>query len=56
MTIQSLKADEIEASWAKMGIRNPGLKCEHSSIKKEYYFGSATGYNRCVTCGKKFNI
>jgi hypothetical protein len=56
MTIQSLKANEIEANWAKMGITNPLHKCEHSIIKKEYYFGSATGYNRCATCGKKFNI
>ena len=55
MTIQSLKANEIEANWAKMGITNPLHKCEHSSIKREYYFGSPTGYNRCITCGEKFN-
>ncbi len=56
MTIQSLKANEIEANWAEMEIKNPLLKCEHSSIKREYYFGSPTGYGRCTTCGKKFNI
>jgi transposase-like protein len=56
MTIQSLEATEIEANWVITKLSNPLLKCNHSIIKKEYYFGSATGYNRCATCGKKFNI
>ncbi len=53
MTIQSLKANEIEAKWVKMGKLNPLQKCDHLNIKKEYYYGSATGYYRCAKCGKK---
>ncbi len=56
MTIQSLKANEIEANWAKMGISNPLHKCDHKIVQKEYYFGSVTGYNRCIRCGEKFII
>ena len=56
MTIQSLKANEIEANWAKMGITNPLHKCDHKIVQKEYYFGSPTGYNRCIICGEKFII
>jgi len=56
MTIQSFEANEIEANWAKEKLANPLLECKHSIIKKEYYFGSATGYNRCIRCGKKISI
>ena len=54
MTIQSLKANEIEANWAKMGITNPLHKCDHKIVQKEYYFGSPTGDYLCTKCGDAF--
>ncbi len=45
--MQHEKAKKLQMAWG-------GKHCDHLSIEKEYYLGSATSDYVCSTCGAEF--
>ena len=43
--MQTEDAEDLREKWGNK-------QCEHPSLEKEYYLGSATGDYICVVCGK----
>lgn len=46
--MQNSEANRLQEEWERKG--NP--PCDHPTIDKEYYLGSATGDYVCTVCGK----